>query len=86
MAFDRALSALVNETRSVTEKQHLLSAIAATRAPELVNRLLRLCIDSNAIIRPAVVPRVVHHLMVNEIARPIAWRYFKMHFDDFVKM
>ncbi|WKX91833.1 hypothetical protein Q1695_010119 [Nippostrongylus brasiliensis] len=83
-AWERAHSAYL-EAKSPTEKYQLIGALASTTQPALISRLLRLSIEGSS-FRPNVIPRLLSDLSKNEAARALTWRFFRVHYREYVRI
>ncbi|CAJ0920566.1 unnamed protein product, partial [Mesorhabditis belari] len=63
-------------------KQNLMEGMAATKDPKLVNRLLRMTLDSKS-IKANTIHWVLSALAKNELSRTAAWRFFRINYDDY---
>lgn len=83
-AWERAYTAYM-EAKSPTEKYQLIGAMASTTQPPLISRLLRLSIEGSS-FRPNIIPRLLSDLTKNEAARALTWRFFRVHYKQYVRI
>ncbi|VDK44250.1 unnamed protein product [Anisakis simplex] len=70
------------QAKSPSKKFMLLAALAATQDIRLIYRFMNICLKPS-IIRPSLLPRAFYLLMQNPNARLHAWRFFRIHFEQF---
>jgi hypothetical protein len=82
--WERAFAAYMT-TNNPSEKYVILTALAATRHGDLINRYMRMCLDDQ-IVKPNMLPKAIGALMSNKMAVLPLWRFFRKEYDAFDEM